>query len=70
VTGENIGPGTIVMKNFGPGTLIVDTGWNDRVELVPDRVRVITTRNTIQVASIDENSALFVFEFIPHIRLK
>ena len=68
VLGQNIGPGTMVMQNHGPGTIVVDTGSSDRVKLLPGWVRVMTTHNKIDVAIIDEKSALIEFEFMHRLK--
>jgi|PersoiStandDraft_1058852.scaffolds.fasta_scaffold26059_2 hypothetical protein len=74
VLGGGISPGTMVMKNHGPGTIVVDAGYDyddsQHVELLPGLVRVITTHNKVEVATIDENSALLEFEYMPKIWLK
>jgi hypothetical protein len=64
VLGENIFFGTMVMQNHGPGTIVVNTGSRDPVELLPGRVRVMTTREKVDVATIDKKSALLEFEFM------
>jgi hypothetical protein len=74
ILGKEIWPGTMVMKNHGPGTIVVDTGYgyceNQHVKLLPGQVRVIATHEKVDVATIDENSALLEFEFNPKIRVK
>jgi hypothetical protein len=74
VLGKEIWPGTMVMKNHGPGTIVVDPGnvygSRQHVELLPGWVRVMMTNNKVEVATIDENSALLEFEYMPKIRLK
>ena len=72
VLGREIWPGTMVIKNHGPGTIVVDTDYGEsaRVELLPGQVRVTAIHNKVEVATIDENSALLEFEYMPKIRLK
>jgi hypothetical protein len=73
VLGQNIWAGTMVMKNYGPGAIVVDSGYgfgNPHVELLPGCVRVIATDNNVEVATIDQNSALLEFEYLPKVRLK
>jgi hypothetical protein len=64
VLGENMFFGTMVMQNHGPGTIVVDTSYRDPVELLPGRVRVMTTHGKVDVATIDQKSALLEFEFM------
>ena len=71
IIGEQIWPAIMVMKNHGPGTIVVDTGRSyENVKLLPGRVQVIATHNNVEAMTIDENSALREFEFIPKARLK
>lgn len=71
VLGENIVPGTMVVKNHGPGTIVVDTGYSyENVQLLPGRVRVIRTNMKVEAMALDENSALLEFEYMPKFRLK
>src|SRR5471030_11242 len=74
VLGKDIWPGTMVIKNHGPGTIVVDTGYgfgeSQHVKLLPGLVRVVATHNKVDIATIDENSALLEFEYMPKIRLK
>lgn len=66
VLGKNLYPGTVIMKNHGPGAIMVDTGYvNDEPRLQPDQVRVMATRDKIQIATTDGKSALLEFEFMP-----
>ena len=66
VLGERILPGIMVVKNHGPGTIVVDTGYNyENVKLLPGRVQVIGTYNKVEAMTIDENSALLEFEYMP-----
>ena len=61
----------MVMKNHGPGTIVVNTGYDyDNVKLLPGRVQVIATYNKVKAMTLDENSALLEFEYMPKIRLK
>jgi len=73
VLGKEMLPGTMVIKNHGPATIVVDTGYgfgSQHVELLPGWLRVITTNNKVEVATIDENPARLEFEYMPKIRLK
>ena len=71
IIGENIVPGAMVVKNHGPGTIVVDTGYSyENVKLLPGRVRVIRTYMKVEAMTIDENSALLEFEYMPKFRLK
>jgi hypothetical protein len=71
VLGEKILPGIMVVKNHGPGTIVVDTGYDyENVKLLPGWVRVIMTDNKVEAKTIDENSALLEFEYMPKIRLR
>jgi hypothetical protein len=65
VLGKNLYLGTMVMQNHGPGSIMVDTGYvDDDVKLQPGQVRVMSTRQKIQVATTDGKPALLEFEFM------
>jgi hypothetical protein len=65
VLGKNLYLGTMVMQNHGPGSIMVDTGYvDDDVKLQPGQVRVMSTRQKIQVATTDGKRALLEFEFM------
>ena len=68
VLGENIISGTMVMQNHGPGTIVVNTNFLDPVELLPGRVRVMTIHGKVDVATIDQKSALLEFEFMHRLK--
>ena len=64
-------PGTMVVKNHGPGTIVVDTGYDyDNVKLLPGQVRVIATYKKVEAMTLDEDSAVLEFEYMPKIRTK
>jgi hypothetical protein len=56
----------VLGKNLYLGTMImVDTGYvDDDVKLRPGQVRVMSTRQKIQVATTDGKPALLEFEFM------
>ena len=73
VLGKDLWPATMVLKNYGPAKIAIDTGYGfgeNQLELLPGSVRVFATHNKVEVATIDANSALLEFEYMPKIRLK
>ena len=73
VLGKDIWPGSMIVKNHGPGTIRVESGYDfgdSKLELLPGALRVIATYKKVDVATIDQNSALLEFEFMPNLRLK
>jgi hypothetical protein len=73
VLGKDIWPGSMIVKNHGPGTIVVESGYDfgeRHIELLPGALRVIATYKKVDVATIDENSALLEFEYMADIRLK
>jgi hypothetical protein len=73
VVGNEIWPGIMVMKNHGPGTIVVETGYDygdskRHIELLPGLVRVIPTYRKVAVGTIDDNSTLLEFDYMPKIK--
>jgi hypothetical protein len=62
--GQNLPRGVMGVQNHGPGEIVFDGGYDKKINVPPDHVRLVPTADRIVVESVDEIAAFIELEFM------